>query len=213
MTYGHLQADCLYTGISSGPNARCRVWEAFTFFNLGLVISPFRNTDRNQNQIQSNRKHIYTYSALRHEWEVQKDNSAKESLTEASIPCWCMFDCWRKQKFINNTRLGSHWIHNQQCTSVSVETRHEQQSLNQKQLERCNPWPHIANRHISISQQPASQLFSLWHHSLLSRRRPALRTGPSLPLPPFSISKHPQLRTGGFCWAKIYCPHALADGN
>ena len=34
MTYGHLQADCLYTGISSGPNARCRVWEAFTFFSL-----------------------------------------------------------------------------------------------------------------------------------------------------------------------------------
>ena len=32
MTYGHLQADCLYTGISSGPNARYRVWEAFTFF-------------------------------------------------------------------------------------------------------------------------------------------------------------------------------------
>jgi len=31
MTYGHLQADCLYTGISSGPNARCRVLEAFTF--------------------------------------------------------------------------------------------------------------------------------------------------------------------------------------
>jgi len=28
MTYGHLQADCLYTGISSGPNARCRVWES-----------------------------------------------------------------------------------------------------------------------------------------------------------------------------------------
>jgi len=27
MTYGH----CLYTGISSGPNARHRVWEAFTF--------------------------------------------------------------------------------------------------------------------------------------------------------------------------------------
>jgi len=31
MTYSHLQADCLYTGISSGPNARCRVWETFTF--------------------------------------------------------------------------------------------------------------------------------------------------------------------------------------
>jgi len=28
MTYGHLQADCLYTGISCGPNARYRVWES-----------------------------------------------------------------------------------------------------------------------------------------------------------------------------------------
>jgi len=44
MTYGHLQADCLYTGISSGPNARCRVWEAFTFLPLyspDLVPSDF----------------------------------------------------------------------------------------------------------------------------------------------------------------------------
>ena len=27
-------------------------------------------------------------------------------------------------------------------------------------LERCNPWPHVANRHISMSQ-----LLSLWRHS------------------------------------------------
>jgi len=38
MTYGHLQADCLYTGISSGPNARYRVWEAFTFFTETNVV-------------------------------------------------------------------------------------------------------------------------------------------------------------------------------
>jgi len=38
MTYGHLQADCLYTGISSGPNARYRVWEAFTFLLLRLGL-------------------------------------------------------------------------------------------------------------------------------------------------------------------------------
>jgi len=27
-------------------------------------------------------------------------------------------------------------------------------------VERCNPWPHVVNRHISISQ-----LLSLWRHS------------------------------------------------
>jgi len=36
MTYGRLRADCLYTGISSGPNARYRVWEAFTFLLLSV---------------------------------------------------------------------------------------------------------------------------------------------------------------------------------
>jgi len=40
MTYDHLQADCLYTGISSGPNTRYRVWEAFTFtFYLYTVLN------------------------------------------------------------------------------------------------------------------------------------------------------------------------------
>ena len=46
MTYGHLRADCLYTGISSGPNARYRVWESLYLFTarryasavLGVVI-------------------------------------------------------------------------------------------------------------------------------------------------------------------------------
>jgi len=47
MTYGHLQADCLYTGISSGPNARCRVWEAFTFtFLVGTSIADLQFSGR-----------------------------------------------------------------------------------------------------------------------------------------------------------------------
>jgi len=41
MTYSHLWADCLYTGISSGPSARYRVREAFTFFNCNPINSTF----------------------------------------------------------------------------------------------------------------------------------------------------------------------------
>ena len=37
--YSHLQADCLYTGISSGPIARYRVWEAFTFFSICSIVA------------------------------------------------------------------------------------------------------------------------------------------------------------------------------
>ena len=34
----HLRADCLYTGIISGPNARKHVWENFTFtFNTSIT--------------------------------------------------------------------------------------------------------------------------------------------------------------------------------
>ena len=39
MTYGHLQADCLYTGISSGPNARYRVWKSLYLYLLLLLLS------------------------------------------------------------------------------------------------------------------------------------------------------------------------------
>ena len=42
MTYGHLRADCLYTGINSWPNARYRIWEAFTFiFTLPIKHATF----------------------------------------------------------------------------------------------------------------------------------------------------------------------------
>ena len=37
----HLPADCLYTGISSGPNTRQQVWENFTFTFCNNVTLPF----------------------------------------------------------------------------------------------------------------------------------------------------------------------------
>ena len=46
--YSHPRADCLYIGISSGPNNWYPVWEAFTFLlvtntNLPPVLHLFRN--------------------------------------------------------------------------------------------------------------------------------------------------------------------------
>jgi len=38
MTYGHLQADCLYIGISSGPNVRYRVWQSLNYLLLLLLL-------------------------------------------------------------------------------------------------------------------------------------------------------------------------------
>jgi len=53
MTYGHLQADCLYTGISSGPNARYWVWEAFTFFLLSSRWKVLQITSRETDKFMS----------------------------------------------------------------------------------------------------------------------------------------------------------------
>ena len=71
MTYGHLQADCLYTGISSGPNARYRVWEAFTFYLFIVIIIGGAAISRSQVQIllgatlRNNLKQVvYTYVPL-----------------------------------------------------------------------------------------------------------------------------------------------------
>ena len=54
MTYCHLQADCLYTGISSGPNARYRVWEAFTFAFILLLHTLTRYFIRTLRYVASN---------------------------------------------------------------------------------------------------------------------------------------------------------------
>jgi len=29
----------------------------------------------------------------------------------------------------------------------------------------------------------------------------------------YQLTLHPQLRTGGFCWSKFYCPNCLVDGK
>jgi len=67
-------------------------------------------------------------------------------------------------------------------------------------IERCNPWPHVTNRHISISQ-----LLSLWRHShydVIRVCRAIALTAPVLIMTLFSLWRHlllswphPPLRT------------------
>ena len=58
MTYGHLQADCLYTGISSGPNARYRVWEAFTFTFLLCFLDKQIDDDDDDDEVKRGATHV-----------------------------------------------------------------------------------------------------------------------------------------------------------
>jgi len=58
MTYGDLQADCLYTGISSVPNARCQVWEASTFYLFILFLCQLMMADVVDGMVQYIRKNM-----------------------------------------------------------------------------------------------------------------------------------------------------------
>jgi len=75
MTYGHLRADCLYTGISSGHNTRYRVWEFFTFTFLCLSVCVYlsdcprgylRNHTRDLYQIFVHVAYVSSSVLLRH---------------------------------------------------------------------------------------------------------------------------------------------------
>ena len=65
MTYGHLQTDCLYIGISSGPNARYRVWEAFTFFKYAKQDSTHVRVTTAALDWQSRRFRVLSTSAVK----------------------------------------------------------------------------------------------------------------------------------------------------
>ena len=67
---------------------------------------------------------------------------------------------------------------------------------NHRLLERCNPWPHVANRIISIIQ-----LLSLWRHSHYDVSR--LRRSQ----PPFSLWRHSLLS-----WPRKRCKIDLQGG-
>jgi len=70
---------------------------------------------------------------------------------------------------------------------LSSEVKQSKQYICIATIERWNPWPHVANRHIS------GHLLSLWHHSHYDVIRAARAYGARNPQP---ISWHSLLRLG-----------------
>jgi len=86
MTYGHLQADCLYIEISSGPNARCRVWEAFTFtFLLVLVLESVVLVPVAKKVLVAKKKYFYCTCSGVHESTVKQLASVNSVNTTIDI--------------------------------------------------------------------------------------------------------------------------------
>jgi len=64
MTYGHLRADCLYTGISSGLNTWYRVWESLYLFTKELHSQPSETTTATSWQVELREWEVMAVTSL-----------------------------------------------------------------------------------------------------------------------------------------------------
>jgi len=136
MTYGHLQADCLYTGISSGPNARYRVRESLLPFYAPVLLKHcFVGGAKNTDSIAT----MYSNSSTGHQdvmqganvphWNSVKTMSfqTRKSLKN-SFRKGVLVIIWRVQVFSHKTVKVLMWQWVNVCTSVQIFNRQQTKS-------------------------------------------------------------------------------------
>jgi len=141
---------------TDGQGTKCRRNLAENFNRLSRVHERYRQTTDGRATAISEREREFTFA------ENDKQHS---TMSVCKCDCTCKLHCWnileRRQHYDPHG-----WRHIKR--HIIIVRWRQLGGACYGTLERCNPWPHVANRHMSISQL----LSSCWYYTVSTKKRP-----------------------------------------